>query len=340
MTQPPSDRPRRERFDIPAPRRSDASPARHRTPQNSSRIPRWQIAVVGVFVLVTLLVLVDAVTSKPEEAQGDPTAAVNGQDQGAQEGDRREGPVPDGQFGEHPAGELPPGGPYTQKGSDKYELVGQPGMKVGEGRKDHYTYVVEVEDTIDGAVFGGKDSFAAMVDATLSNPKSWIADPEVAFEHVDQSTLPEGKEPDFRFQLSSAETTHKVCGNSYKLETSCFMPIGNRVVINESRWIRGALPFAGDIGGYRQYVINHELGHGIGYAAHQACPEKGRLAPVMMQQTLSLNNRTLHDLNPDEVYGEDDTECLANPWPYPTGGPDARTQQEMGTREDPNDQPS
>ena len=71
------------------------------------------------------------------------------------------------------------------------------------------------------------------------------------------------------------------------------------------------------MGNYRQYVINHELGHAIGYTAHQPCGGQGKLAPVMMQQTLDLNNKKLHDRNPSEVYPDEDVTCSPNPWPYP-----------------------
>ena len=37
----------------------------------------------------------------------------------------------------------------------------------------------------------------------------------------------------------------------------------------------------------------------------------------MMQQTLSLNNQELYDLNPEEVYPQNSDTCRANPWPYP-----------------------
>ena len=211
-----------------------------------------------------------------------------------------------------PPTELPPGGPFTGQGRGTFRHIGDPLPRVGEGRT--FTYIVEVEDGIDTAAYGGDDGFVSIVDATLSNPKGWIADPQFAFQHVTPD-----EDPDLRIQLTSLETTHALCGNDIAMETSCFYSDGNRVLINESRWVRGSIPFDGDLGSYRQYLINHEVGHGLGYAAHDFCAVDGELAPIMMQQTLSVNNSELFRINPGEVYPDDDATCVFNPWPYPRG---------------------
>ena len=89
-------------------------------------------------------------------------------------------------------------------------------------------------------------------------------------------------------------TVREGCGYDIPLEASCYNPASStsqpRVFINEARWVRGAVPFQGDVGSYRQYLINHEVGHAIGYQRHEPCGENGELAPVMMQQTFSTNN--------------------------------------------------
>ena len=63
--------------------------------------------------------------------------------------------------------------------------------------------------------------------------------------------------------------------------------LGQRVVLNHRRWMNGAPSYRGDLSGYRRMLVNHEVGHRLGLG-HRSCPGRGRLAPVMMQQTKGL----------------------------------------------------
>jgi len=72
---------------------------------------------------------------------------------------------------------------------------------------------------------------------------------------------------------------------------------GQRAMINLYRWENGASDFT-SLGTYRRYVINHEVGHGLGFG-HRFCPAAGAPAPVMMQQTKGTGT------------------CKPNAWPYP-----------------------
>ena len=78
--------------------------------------------------------------------------------------------------------------------------------------------------------------------------------------------------------------------------TSC--RYGERAVINLARWETAVPDYGGDIATYRQYVVNHEVGHALGNG-HEECAGPGRLAPVMQQQTLGLEG------------------CVRNAWPFP-----------------------
>jgi hypothetical protein len=88
------------------------------------------------------------------------------------------------------------------------------------------------------------------------------------------------------------------------------------VVINTARWARGAVAFQGNVVQYQQYVVNHEVGHGLGFP-HIACDGPGRLAPVMMQQTWGVADDYLAALGTDHVT-PDGLICQPNAWPFPT----------------------
>jgi len=221
-----------------------------------------------------------------------------------------------------PTGVLPPGGPLTEAGQKTWHVVPGTGPKVGQGTLRSFTYTVEIEDGVDTAGFGGDEAFAQMVTATLDNPKSWTHDPRFALTRIDESS-PE--KPDFRVSLTSPMTVREGCGYDIPLESSCYNPAYHpddggkaqaRVFINEARWVRGAVPFQGDIGSYRQYLINHEVGHAIGYYQHEPCGDNGGLAPVMMQQTFSTSNDDDAKFDPQSVKADGKT-CRFNSWPYP-----------------------
>ena len=90
-------------------------------------------------------------------------------------------------------------------------------------------------------------------------------------------------------------TTDRLCA-PYRTrgEVSCHH--GNRVVLNAKRWLLGADSYGSDLTNYRRYLVNHEFGHALG-KRHENCPGRGKLAPVMMQQTKGLGP------------------CRKNPWP-------------------------
>ncbi|MFG3018645.1 DUF3152 domain-containing protein, partial [Streptomyces sp. NPDC048254] len=179
-------------------------------------------------------------------------------------------------------------------GSGKFDAV--PGVAKAPGKGQKYTYRVDVEQGLglDGELF------AAAVQKTLNDDRSWAHNGARTFERVYS-----GK-PDFVITLASPGTTAEWCAKS-GLDTtednvSCDSAATERVMINAYRWAQGSKTYGDKIHAYRQMLINHEVGHRLGYG-HVTCDKDGELAPVMQQQTKFLDHDGIH--------------CLPNPWPFP-----------------------
>lgn len=162
-----------------------------------------------------------------------------------------------------------------------------PGGARRSGNGSLRRYRVEVE----GGLGIDVEQFAAEVDRTLTDPRSWGAAGRLSFQRVARGPVA------FRVVLASPDTTDRLCR---PLDTrgrySC--GIASSAILNSRRWLLGAEAYAGRLAEYRQYVVNHEVGHVLDHR-HEGCPGPGRRAPVMMQQTKSIGA------------------CRRNPWPYP-----------------------
>ncbi|MFE2260478.1 DUF3152 domain-containing protein [Streptomyces griseosporeus] len=182
----------------------------------------------------------------------------------------------------------------TLKGSGRFEAV--PGVAKAPGGGQKYTYRVDIEEGLglDGELF------AQAVQKTLNDDRSWAHGGGRTFERVYS-----GK-PDFVITLASPGTTAVWCARS-GLDTtednvSCDSAATERVMINAYRWAQGSPTYGDQIHAYRQMLINHEVGHRLGYG-HVTCDKDGELAPVMQQQTKFLDHDGIH--------------CRPNAWPYP-----------------------
>lgn len=214
-----------------------------------------------------------------------------------------------------PTAELPAGGDFPVRGAGTWRVVPGTTPQVGVGRV--YTYTVEIED---GATLAeGDGAFATAVDATLDDPRSWAGTGQIALRRVDATS---GVVPDFRLSLTSQLTTREQCGYQIRYEASCWKSDIGRVLINGSRWVRGAAAFEGQLGLYRQYAINHEVGH-VFRNQHVPCPATGELAPLMMQQSFGVSNDYLAQLTDSNPQGieipRDGKVCRPNAWPNPAG---------------------
>lgn len=193
-------------------------------------------------------------------------------------------PAPSEPSSGDPSAEPAPAVEVPQAGDGSFAVAPGSGEQVGTGELVRYS--VEVE----GGVPLDPVEVAAVVESVLGDPRSWTGQGRWALQRTDTG-------PDVRIRVASPDTTDALCAPlRTNGEVSCRN--GPDVVLNALRWTRGAASWGADVDGYRQYLVNHELGHFLGNG-HVRCPAAGEPAPVMLQQTIGLQG------------------CAPNAWPYP-----------------------
>jgi predicted metalloprotease len=175
----------------------------------------------------------------------------------------------------------------TQHGPGTFEVVpGKQSAPDNGPKAKRMTVRVEVEKDTDV----DQQAFAAQVMQILNDPRSWGHGGTRTFARTDAAKA------DIRVILASPDTSERMCK---PLEThgveSC--SIGNKASLTTSLWAKATKEF-GSLDVYRDYVVNHEVGHVLGHH-HQQCPGKGKVAPVMQQQTIRV------------------APCTPNGWPFP-----------------------
>jgi hypothetical protein len=173
-------------------------------------------------------------------------------------------------------------------------------------------YRVELEDGID---WGSNPkwtptSFASTVDQVLAGNRSWIRSAESPITNAAEKMTDaswsfqrvSGGDYSVRVRLATPDTVDKQCGSvGVKTRGVYSCRFGQTIMINLRRWLRGAPNFPVDITSYRNNVINHEMGHFLGFD-HMHCPAAGKPAPIMMQQTINIEG------------------CLPNEFPFAADG--------------------
>lgn len=144
-----------------------------------------------------------------------------------------------------------------------------------------HRYVVATK----GKITANVKEFAAVAAQIYAHPRGW-RQAHRRFQRVSTGG-------DFTLVLAQARylpSYSSTCSATYSCRA------GRYVVINQTRWLYGSKAYPAPLASYRSMVVNHETGHWLG-RGHAYCPAKGALAPVMQQQSKSMQG------------------CRPNPWP-------------------------
>lgn len=131
-----------------------------------------------------------------------------------------------------------------------------------------------------GNITADLTEFKAQANETLNNPLGW-ARMGITFNEVEIGG-------DFTLALSSADSVSSFGPSVCSADYSC--QVGSSVIINQDRWLGATEPWnisGGSLRDYRNMVVNHETGHWLGHP-HEYCSAAGNKAPVMQQQSISL----------------------------------------------------
>ncbi len=167
------------------------------------------------------------------------------------------------------------------------EAAAAAAQQVAQASRSATTITVGYTTSTRGAISASFSEFKLQANQTLNDSRGWSR-MNVRFVEVASGGQ-------FNLVLATAGEVGAVpgCSSDY----SC--RVGSSVLINQDRWV-GATDSWNSAGGslrdYRHMVVNHEVGHWLGHG-HSSCGGAGQPAPVMQQQSISLQG------------------CSFNPWP-------------------------
>ncbi|MFC6706306.1 DUF3152 domain-containing protein [Flexivirga alba] len=155
--------------------------------------------------------------------------------------------------------------------------------------------IVTYRLNIEGGMHADPKAVASTLGAALLDRRGWQGVDQVRFVQVSPTQLAKGAKAQLTISLASPHQVDKLCAPlPTHGGTSC--ATGQHVILNYKLWMRGVSYFKGQLAAYREYMVNHEVGHTLGHG-HLLCSKPGAYAPVMQQQTLGLQG------------------CKAWPWP-------------------------
>lgn len=266
-----------------------------RTPPPRPQKQRWK-TILGVLVTlgITTWLLAwggafntgpaSSGTPQPAPVSDDPAPVPSEPGAAAPAGPAPAAPAP---AAPAPAGPAPAPQPVPKHGSGELLTAAftRPAPAGQRGRAVTVRVQVERDLALD------PEAVAREAADVLQDNRSWTSRGEARFDFVGTG------QAELTVKLLTPDTTDARCLPLRTLgEVSCQQ--GNAVNLNALRWVEAVPDYQGDVAGYRKYLVNHEVGHFLGHS-HAQCPQRGAVAPVMMQQTKGLLG------------------CRANSWPLP-----------------------
>ena len=149
-----------------------------------------------------------------------------------------------------------------------------------------------------------KAEFVRIVKSVLNDVRGWRK-----YNH--RFIFVDNRKANITIRLASLRHMKRDYNESFTGLSVCNM--STRVIdINAGRWFGGSVQSGLDLEQYRQYVINHEVGHALGCKKHAAVCVNG-MAPVMMQQTIGTHcKKHKHTATPQPWPLPEDAACALN----------------------------
>lgn len=144
----------------------------------------------------------------------------------------------------------------------------------------------------------------AMIERTLADPRGWSAH-GVRFRQLRRAPRAGSAPLDFEMHKTAESVMDAQFPTLRGLSVTVRASPTQHIHMHASNWNRPPAAFTGSRAQYRQYLVNHEVGHvlGLGHERPDAGAGSGpsRPCPVMYQQTRGTRR------------------CRPNPWPEPPG---------------------
>ena len=134
------------------------------------------------------------------------------------------------------------------------------------------------------------DDFVTAAHNIIKHPRGWES---LGYTFVLRGSSPPPPPPRIRIMLTPQSVLDARFPDFRHQRLSLCNMTTRDIFINEGRWHRWYDDDKSTMAlrDYRFYVINHELGHALGFG-HARCPRAGMPAPIMLQQTLGLGGCT------------------------------------------------